>query len=590
MRTKTTTLLSGLYHPAPKINVWKWAESNVDFSLEPRYETPLHGAYSANFLPMWKEIQENFTDLAIREQWIIKNSRAGASENCLLNPLRYTVAVAPKSTQYISGDELSVKRFFDKRIKLGFGCSAATQAKYKDASTDAKYDIVFPDMDLVATWPKNKMAFKQTGYELILADEVSTWPSFSSDMMRKRTDTYRYSHICGLSSPDPQAKRSSDEDPIFIEFEGGDQRYWNMKDPKTGNRFKFAMGVSKGKEETVWGLKWPATCKNSNGEWDLDAVEKNAYYVTPDGTRINEKNRWKVVMTGRWVPENVDAPNGVRSYHINSFYMPFKSGSFGHIAKEFLKAKHKGAEALKIFVYEYLAEKCYETKVEATDDELSGREANYLRGARFSESADFKKQYEKLVKVRYLTVDVQKLHFWWLLREWVDGGDSGLMNFGHAATWQEIEDIANENEVQRVLVDAGYAERAMEVYEYCLEYQAWPTMGVTEKAIPFRKCLIDPFEGKRGQGENNIIQYTFNTDIFKMMLTNLVKGDSKEHHWYTYAHPERDYVRQVASERKRDGVWEMRPGHPHNHLWDCEVLQLLAATIEGVFRSKFDEK
>ena len=68
--------MSGLYHPAPKINVWKWAESNVDFSLEPRYETPLHGAYSANFLPMWKEIQENFTDLAIREQWIIKNSRA----------------------------------------------------------------------------------------------------------------------------------------------------------------------------------------------------------------------------------------------------------------------------------------------------------------------------------------------------------------------------------------------------------------------------------------------------------------------------------------------------------------------------------
>ena len=568
-----------MFQPPCDLNVWEWARENVDFSLEPRYETPLHGAYNPDFLPMWKEIQANFTDITIREQGILKNSRAGCSENCLLNPLRYAVAVAPKSMQYITGDELSARRFMDKRIKLGMNCSPPTKRKYRRATSDTKYDIAFEDMDLVVSWPKNKMAFKQTGYEWILCDEFSTWPSFSADMMRKRTDTYRYSHICGISSPDPQQKKGSAEDPIFIEFKKTDQRYWHMQDPKTGNWFRF----EKGGQDTEYGLKWPASCRNENDEWDLDRVEAEAYYVTPDGTRIDEADRWGLVEKGKWIATNKDAPEDRRGYHMNSFYMPFKSGGFGHIARAFLEAKRAGAAALKVFVYEYLADEWEEGKVETRDEELKEREGQYLKGNAFTEAEPYVKVYEKKPKVRYMTIDVQKHHQWWVVREWVDGGDSGLVDFGSAPTWSDIEGIADKYGVAKVYVDNHYAERSMEVYEYCFECTAIPTMGMDSKYLPFVKKQVDPFEGKRGGGESKILEYHFNTDVFKTNLMQLMRGETKQA-WYVYRHPERDYVRQVTAEQKMDGEWKLREGHQHNHLFDCEVLQLLAATIDGVYR------
>jgi hypothetical protein len=61
----------------------------------------------------------------------------------------------------------------------------------------------------------------------------------------------------------------------------------------------------------------------------------------------------------------------------------------------------------------------------------------------------------------------------------------------------------------------------------------------------------------------------------------LMRGETMQK-WYVYRHPERDYVRQVTAEQKQEGEWKLREGHPHNHLFDCEVLQLLAATIDGV--------
>lgn len=586
MSQKCISFLKNQYNRMPDQNVWQWAEVNVDFSKAPQYDTPLKAPYNADFISLWKEVAEGVTDPAVREIWVWKNSRAGASESCLLNPLRYTVACDPQQTLYITGDELSARRFMDKRIKPGFKCATVTAKKFRRAVHNSKYDISFADMDLVVTWPKNRMAFKQSGYSLVLADELSTWPEFSADMMRKRTDTYRNSHIIGISSSDPQQKRLCQDDPIIVEYKKGDQRKRFMKDPKTGNLFKFEMGDAGSK----YGLKWSKKAKREGDDtWDLEAVAKSAHYVTPDGTIIREKNRLKVIATGIWMATNTDAPAGIRSYHCNSFYMPFKSGEFGHIACAFLTAKRQGTEALKVFVYEYLAEEWYENKTDAPDDELYNRCSTYAKGQLVSQVEEYSDIYVGKPTATIVTVDVQKAHQWYVVREWIEGGDSGLVDYGYAVEWQDIEDVANNYNAVRVLVDVGYAQRAMEVYEYCLKFQAWPTRGYGDLKIPFRKVLRDPFEGKVGQGKNNICQYDFDTDVFKMLLMDLIRGES-EKQWHIYKHIERDYIRQVASEQRIAGKWTRKPGHSQNHLWDCEVLQLLAATILGMFRNEFFTK
>jgi len=149
-----------------------------------------------------------------------------------------------------------------------------------------------------------------------------------------------------------------------------------------------------------------------------------------------------------------------------------------------------------------------------------------------------------------------------------------------------VEAWANELQATRVLVDAGYAQRAMEVYEYALEFRAWPTLGRENLALPYKKDKVDPFEGKSGAGRESIIRYQFNTDVFKTLLLDMVRGES-EKLWHLYQHVERDYVRQVNSEHRVDGKWMLKRGHGQNHLWDCEVMQLLAETIHGLHRNEW---
>jgi hypothetical protein len=449
-----------------------------------------------------------------------------------------------------------------------------------------EHEIYFTDMDLIVTWPKNKMAFKQSGYKLILGDEVSTWPEFSADMMRKRTDTYSFSHIACVSSMDPQRKISSIDDPIYQEYMNTDQRSWMMPDPETGKLFKFEMGSL----EAPFGLKWDQRAKDGRDNWDYKKVRASAYYQTPDGTRIDNKDRMKIVRAGQWVAGKPDKGGPVRGYHINAFYMPFKSGDFGTIAVAFLKAKAKGKNALKVFIYEYLAEAWVEDVDTTEDDELYKRCRQYVKGECFAQTETFKEVYVKKPTATYVTVDVQKAHQWVVAREWVQGGDSGLIDYKYVVTWEDVEKFANDVKARRVLVDYGYAQRQFEVFEYALHYAAWPCKGSDKLSLPFKKTIIDPFEGKHGQGQagQNIATYSFHTDIFKTLLMDMLRGES-EKHWYLYDLIERDYVRKVASEERVEGEWRMKRGHGQNHLWDCEVMQLLAATIEGLYRSEWLE-
>jgi hypothetical protein len=59
------------------------------------------------------------------------------------------------------------------------------------------------------------------------------------------------------------------------------------------------------------------------------------------------------------------------------------------------------------------------------------------------------------------------------------------------------------------------------------------------------------------------------------MMCNRVPGFQ----WSVYQGIEREYVNQMTSEEKTDGLWKLKRGRTNNHLWDDEVLQLLAADV-----------
>lgn len=194
--------------------------------------------------------------------------------------------------------------------------------------------------------------------------------------------------------------------------------------------------------------------------------------------------------------------------------------------------------------------------------------------------------------VTHVTVDVQKLSLYWVAREWRQRvGDSlgprwdrtRLLEWGQVTTFDEIAAIADKVRAYHVLVDSGYGERTMEVYEACWSKNFRPTKGTDRKMLtPWARSDINPFEGDRSgrQRQQAILPLIqVQTDHYKQRLLALIRGETPGITWEVYQGIDREYVAQVASEERVDGKWRLKRGVRDNHLWDCEVLQVVASDL-----------
>jgi phage terminase large subunit GpA-like protein len=560
--------------------VWRWAADEVDFSRCATYETELKTKYSPDYLPYFNEIQDAITDRDVSEVWVLKNSRAGATENCILNPIRWAVARGGYHILFVSGNEDGAIDFFEKRIKDGLKLAKASRQKLSAATRNDRTRVYFSDGNITVTWPRNRMAFKASGYNLIFADEVSIWSEYATDMLRKRGDNWAFSKIIGVSSPDPSQKRGSDDDPIFVEYTSGDRREWRCRSPNRGNEFVFMMGDN----TTPHGLKWGADAKREDGTWNLDRVYETAHFVCPDGDIIHNRDRMNIVRGGRWVPTTPQsARSGVRSYHVNSFMSPFKSGDFGAIAVAFLKANAAGPQALRTFVYEYLAEPWYGEKTEITVNQIEDRRGAYRHGIKASTLPAYQYLANRR-SVTLMTVDVQKAKLYCLVREWFDGGDSALVEWQELTAWKDVAALKAKHGVKRVFIDLGYTERRDEVLEQCIYGEvkgAIPMFGRDTLKDAVKADERDPFEGTGRASGRKVPMVTFNPDQIKHTLSRLIDGEDP-HQWLLPSDIDNNYIMQVTSEECIDGAWIAR--RRDNHLWDCEVMQLAAAMTIGTFR------
>ena len=586
MLEPTRQTLHKAYEPRKRQHIWQWAASDVDFDLVPSYDIPqeLSGPYDPDFAPYMKEPVEDLLDPRIREIWFRKPSRFAASESLVLNPIRYIVSVAPGNTLFLSCDEKSTEAFWEDRIKLGLLCSETAAAKV-DGAREKDNTYYFDDMILRAIPPRNRGAFKQFGWKYIFVEECSLLPNTAPGMIRKRMDTYQECKAVFNSSPDPQQKRRSSEDPIFYEMDDTDCRKWKMPEPeyRRNKMFEFLLGDGK----TPYGLKWDAKAKRKDKTWDLQRVYDSAHYVTPEGTTIINQNRLKIAHTGKWVATNKRGLPWKRGRIANCFISPFRNGDFGEVAVAFLQAKKAGFPQWRTFVYEYLAEEWKLNVDETKASVIYDRQTEYKRGKSFTETPGLVNIFAKRRFVDFLTIDVQKTHLWWLVRRWLEGGDSGLRDWGPIVTWKEVEEIIGRFNPRLRLIDNSYTGRRIEVFDWCLRLKMIPCFGRDSLQMPYQKNMIDPYEGTRKQSRKRIPSYTFNPNILKAGLTQMMRGQS-EQHWFVYDNIEYDYVQQVTAEKSVDGLFEKIRND--NHMFDDEVLQYLAACVTGLYRMQPIEK
>jgi hypothetical protein len=597
LNKETAQFIYDLFPELAKLNIWQWAEQNIDYSRSPSYDSEWKGPYRLSYMPYLREPLEACSDPVVKEVWMWACTRAGKSENLLLTVMRYLIATNPPHTMlYIGGQQEKVESFYGKRIVRGFNLSQATADRLERASV-REHSIDFHGLcDLVVSWAANKQVTKGDSYPVIFADEVSSWPSFKADTLRERQATVAFPKLIGVSSADAESRRSSDEDPIIQEWENTDMREYMMPDPADRTKkFRYVMGGP----DVPHGIKWDDRCKRPDGTWDLEMVENTAHYITPCGARLDEADRLPLLAEGEWIPTVRTLP-WRRGYRVTRMMTPFPTGNFGNMARAFVEAKRKqdagqfnedGRSPLRVFVYERLAEKFYMEKRVPELTEIDARVTEYERGQRVSETPAYSPIYVGRKRIMLLTVDVQKDHEWWVLREWIEGGDSGLFDCGQSDGIQSLREIGVKHHVKGVLIDNSYEERAKEFIESSstgLLKGAVLCYGrdkIRDKNGNPQEYIVymnkDPYEGTANQGKYRINTVTHHPDRLKNQLYTLTLGTSL-HGWHLPKGLPDYYAPHMTAEQSIDGHWERV--RKANHTWDCEVLQLLGAKLFGMWR------
>jgi hypothetical protein len=421
--------------------------------------------------------------------------------------------------------------------------------------------------------------------------------------------------------PNPQRFKSSTptivEGPIWQEFLKGDMRRYFIPCPQCGRHHPSSKRVvlAWSKEYTVLPktgneayVVWDKAARMSDGQWDLDRVERSARFKCPhcQGDILDAHKTW-MNREGVWRPTK-KAAAGFVSRQLPSLYACAPETTVGKLAKKFLEQKNS-LLGLQGFINGDLAEPYMSQDRQSERIEIVTR-------MKVETVAEWKK---------LLSVDCQRKAplFFFTARAW-DGGNSVGMEAGPLDSWADVrsKQLAHNVPDYGVCVDSGFGAKSdAEVYQECAKYGefneriiqgqllkpihfGWlPTKGLpaqkrwkdkeTGLLVPYCCREVDPFGGFADAGKVAMDLLEFSGDFFKDILENLRKGKGG----YKWTVEEKmatdEYWRHMDAEIKSPMFnkltgktlyqWAPRSKHWPNHIFDCEVLQVAYASYLGLF-------
>lgn len=225
---------------------------------------------------------------------------------------------------------------------------------------------------------------------------------------------------------------------------------------------------------------------------------------------------------------------------------------------------------------------------------------------------------------RFATIDVQRNHFWGIIRSWSADGRSRLVARAKLLTRQEVAQFCVDHGVlhgqwmeerlslgelvltadSRVFLDAKY--HTSEVLEICAQFGFHCVNSYKRNAFKHQDGtwhmhdegrLLDPFSGKKYDGiPKRVRQWFFVADAAKdrMEILRSTTGPDDLPMWTASEDCGDEYKAQMAAEAKvkvfgADNVsfeWRWKRIQTDNHYFDCETMQILAATMAGFLNAE----
>ncbi len=317
--------------------------------------------------------------------------------------------------------------------------SPSLRGLVKDArSRDANNTLLakaYPGGRLTVSGANSPASLASRPVRVVLCDEVDRFPDSAGtegdpvSLAKKRTASYWNRRIVLTSTP--TTKGLSRIEAAYLD---SDQRRYHVPCPHCDH---------------YQPLRW------SGIKWTDGDPSSAAYYCEECGSQIDEGEKQKMLMAGRWI---ADAPfAGVAGFHLNELYSPWRR--WAEVVVDFITAKKLGTEGLKTWVNTSLGETWEESGDGIEPEGFLARLEDYTRDTipALAVTAGVDVQKDRL---ECSVVAWGKGEECWLLDHVIIPGDTA-----RPEVWQELADLIGEVKPNAMAIDSGY--QADMTYSFC---------------------------------------------------------------------------------------------------------------------------
>jgi len=198
-------------------------------------------------------------------------------------------------------------------------------------------------------------------------------------------------------------------------------------------------------------------------------------------------------------------------------------------------------------------------------------------------------------------VDVQKDHFYYVIRGWGYCEESWLIQARQVEYWEDIVEAIFKMEYKKIgstetlpvyltCIDSGY--RTDEVYQFCrFWHDKTKAVKGQEELTDGRFCRATKIDINSRTGSvihHGLVLWNINTTQYKDKINRLVNSKDPAK-WHIFSNPSEEYLSQFTAEHKvlvrnrntgaAKEVWQKKKEAIANHYLDAEVYAVAAADI-----------
>ena len=567
--------------PADSGDIVEWLEDNV-LAIP---DSPMPGPFRSERTPWIAEALRIAADPETKLLVILASIQSGKSLFARLFTC-HIIANAPGPTAVFQSTDAEAKDFALRYMRPVWNNCPPVKSRISVDDMDRSTTTDFDRMTLYCRGLWNEANLQRLSLRYTIADECWMSPPGHLAELSARVTAFGW---MGKRIFMSQGGRANQE--IHQLHETTDQRDWN-----------FRCGKCDALQPWVWEqVRFPDDAKLT-GSWDLQKVSTGTTYECAScQTRLPDNNATRIEANSRGC--FVATTSAANSGHIGLHWNSLATMSWGELAVMMIKAK----ESAEMYGDEEARRQFKQKRLALSWAEEGGEIVNIAQAANYNCADDWDGESVITPKGRVVDregapegsfpfrtagIDVQRGHFFGVIRRWSKTGHSRLKAFAKIDTWQDVEAFVKKHAVHPALVMVDSGDSAQDVYRQtamrgwkCAKGSGNEDFSVTTKdGKTTRRFYSD---------KQTIMVPGLQTRAVLVVWSNLAGKDLmhglRSRKVFTYAlDAGQDYVDQMNAEvrvkDRRTGKpqWILPQGKKDNHAFDCELLGLLAAVRWGI--------